>query len=236
MLFRSGRIDLGLGRAPGTDQATMRALRRNLHASDQQFPQDVVELLNYFEPAEVRRSVHAFPGEGAQVPVWILGSSLFGASLAAELGLPYAFASHFAPGDLLHALDVYRKNFKASKYLDSPYVMAGLNVFAADTDEEANYYASSMQQSFVRLRSGTPGKLAPPVEGYLENLGAAEQAILRQVLRFAAIGSPATVARKITDFLDFTQVDELMLTGMIHDLEPRLRSYEIAADVVAGLA
>jgi len=153
-----GRIDLGLGRAPGTDQATAYALRRNLHSGEGQFPQDVVELLHYFNPPEAGQKVQAVPGVGLNVPVWILGSSLFGAGLAAALGLPYAFASHFAPADLLPALQTYRENFKPSEYLDQPHVMAGYNVFAAKSDDEAHYLASSMMQSFVKLRSGTPAR------------------------------------------------------------------------------
>lgn len=229
-----GRIDLGLGRAPGTDQPTAYALRRNLQGGEGQFPQDVVELLNYFKPAEAGQRVRAVPGEGLDVPVWILGSSLFGAGLAAALGLPYAFASHFAPADLMPALKTYRENFRPSEYLDKPHVMAGFNVFAADSDEEAQYLASSMQQSFVRLRSGTPGKVAPPIEGYWESLGAMEQATLQQMLTCSAIGSADTVRQKITEFASLTQVDEIMLAGMIYENEARLKSFEIAADVIGA--
>jgi len=227
-----GRIDLGLGRAPGTDQATAYALRRNLRSGEGQFPQDVVELLNYFQPARDNQRVRAVPGEGLRVPVWILGSSLFGAGLAASLGLPYAFASHFAPGDLLPALQAYRDNFTPSAYLDKPYSMAGFNVFAADSDAEAQYLASSMMQSFVKLRSGTPGKLAPPRENYWQSLGELERATLGQVLSCSAIGSADTVAKKINEFIKLTQVDELMLAGMIYDFDARLKSFEIAADVI----
>jgi luciferase family oxidoreductase group 1 len=227
-----GRIDLGLGRAPGTDQPTAYALRRNLQGGEGQFPQDVVELLNYFKPAEAGQTVRAVPGEGLDVPVWILGSSLFGAGLAAALGLPYAFASHFAPADLMPALKTYRENFRPSEYLDKPHVMAGFNVFAADSDEEAQYLASSMQQSFVRLRSGTPGKVAPPKEGYWESLGPMEQATLQQMLTCSAIGSADTVRQKITEFASLTRVDEIMLAGMIYDNEARLQSFKIAADVI----
>jgi luciferase family oxidoreductase group 1 len=227
-----GRIDLGLGRAPGTDQPTAYALRRNLQGGEGQFPQDVVELLNYFKPAEAGQTVRAVPGEGLDVPVWILGSSLFGAGLAAALGLPYAFASHFAPADLMPALKTYRENFRPSEYLDKPHVMAGFNVFAADSDEEAQYLASSMQQSFVRLRSGTPGKVAPPKEGYWESLGPMEQETLQQMLTCSAIGSADTVRQKITEFASLTQVDEIMLAGMIYDNEARLQSFKIAADVI----
>ncbi len=231
-----GRIDLGLGRAPGTDQATAFALRRNLQADQNQFPQDVVEILRYFGPAEAGQKVRAVPGEGLNVPVWILGSSLFGAQLAAALGLPYAFASHFAPAELTSALKIYRETFKPSNYLEKPYVMAGFNVFAAESDGEAHYLASSLQQSFINLRFGSPGKLLPPIEGYVDQLGVAEQGMLQQVLSCSAIGSPSTVEQKISDFVDRTQVDELILAGMIYDVESRLDSFEIAAEVVRSMA
>ncbi|HCH72598.1 MAG TPA: alkane 1-monooxygenase, partial [Ochrobactrum sp.] len=165
-----GRIDLGLGRAPGTDQITAHALRRNLDSDANAFPQDVVELLNYFKPAEPGQRVRAVPGEGLNVPVWILGSSLFGAQLAAMLGLPYAFASHFAPAEMERAIALYRERFEPSEYMQKPYVMLGLNVIAADTDEEAKYLFTSQLQAFVNLRSGRPGKLPAPVEGYMERL------------------------------------------------------------------
>jgi hypothetical protein len=164
-----GRIDLGLGRAPGSDHITARALRRNLSSDADEFPQDVLELQDYFADSP-RRQVRAVPGAGLEVPLWILGSSLFGAQLAAHLGLPYAFASHFAPQMMMQAIDLYRANFKPSAQLDKPYVMLGFNVFAADTDEEAQFRATSMQQAFVNLRSGRPTKLQPPVRGYLEAL------------------------------------------------------------------
>ncbi len=160
-----GRIDLGLGRAPGTDQITAHALRRNLDSDANAFPQDVVELLNYFKPTEPGQRVRAVPGEGLNVPVWILGSSLFGAQLAAMLGLPYAFASHFAPAEMERAIALYRERFEPSEYMQKPYVMLGLNVIAADTDEEANHLFTSQLQAFVNLRSGRPGKLPAPVEG-----------------------------------------------------------------------
>ena len=231
-----GRIDLGLGRAPGTDQTTAFALRRNLQSDENQFPQDVVEILRYFKPAEAGQKVRAVPGEGMNVPVWILGSSLFGAQLAAALGLPYAFASHFAPAELMSALKVYRQTFKPSNYLDEPYVMAGFNVFAADTDDEAQYLASSLQQSFINLRFGSPGKLLPPIEGYLRSLGPAKQAMLEQALSCSAIGSPGIVKQKISDFVVQTQVDELMLAGMIYDVPSRLKSFDIAANVMRSMA
>src|SRR5688572_8802118 len=160
----SGRIDLGLGRAPGTDQVTMRALRRTIAADIDSFPQDVIELLSYLGPADSNRPIQAVPGQGTDVPVWILGSSLYGAQLAALLGLPYAFASHFAPADLVPAIALYRERFQPSQYLDKPYLMLGLNVVAADTDAEAQRLFTSVQQAVINLRSGRPGRLPPPME------------------------------------------------------------------------
>ena len=223
-----GRIDLGLGRAPGSDQRTARALRRNLVSSSNEFPQDVVELLDYFA-ASRSHAVRAVPGEGLNVPVWILGSSLFGAQLAAELGLPYAFASHFAPEQMMQAIALYRSTFKPSVHLDKPYVMLGYNVFAADTDDEAHFLASSMQQAFVNLRSGFPKKLQPPVAGYLDTLPQQYRDMLDSVLSCAAIGSPDTVRRKLNAFIGQTEADELMITSQIYDHRARLRSFEIAA-------
>jgi luciferase family oxidoreductase group 1 len=223
-----GRVDLGLGRAPGTDQAAAYALRRNLASDENQFPRDVVELMNYFQPPEPQR-VRAIPGEGLDIPIWILGSSTFGAQLAAMLGLPYAFASHFAPQQLDAALEAYRSGFKPSRRLDKPYVMLGFNVFAADTDEQAEYLASSMEQAFVNLRTGRPTALQPPVAGYKESLPASHRLMLDHVLSCSAIGSPETVARSIAAFVERTGADELMITSQIHDHGSRLRSFEIAA-------
>ncbi|WP_036172490.1 LLM class flavin-dependent oxidoreductase [Massilia sp. 9096] len=225
-----GRIDLGLGRAPGSDHTTARALRRNLASDADEFPQDVVELMDYFADSP-RRNVRAVPGAGLNVPVWILGSSLFGAQLAAALGLPYAFASHFAPQMMMQAIDIYRATFRPSAQLDKPYVMLGFNVFAADTDAEAHYRATSMQQAFINLRSGRPTKLKPPVEGYLELLSPPERSMLDGVLSCSAIGAPDTVARQIKDFIARTGADELMLTSQIFEHKARLRSYEITADI-----
>lgn len=225
-----GRIDLGLGRAPGSDQATARALRRNLAADADEFPQDVVELMDYFSEAP-RRNIRAVPGAGLDVPVWILGSSLFGAQLAAALGLPYAFASHFAPQMMMQAIEIYRATFRPSAQLDKPYVMLGFNVFAADTDEEAQVRATSMQQAFVNLRTGRPTKLKPPVPGYYDLLGTAERTMLDSVLSCTAIGSPETVERQLKAFIERTGADELMITAQIYDHAARLRSYEIAADI-----
>jgi luciferase family oxidoreductase group 1 len=227
------RIDLGVGRAPGSDQVTARALRRNLDSDADAFPQDVVELLDYFS-TESRRAVKAVPGSGLQVPVWILGSSLFGAQLAAALGLPFAFASHFAPAYLMQALEIYRDTFRPSQYLDKPYVMLGFNVFAADTEQEAVFLASSMQQAFINLRSGNPGPLPPPVFDLWNQLGGAERAILNQVLSCSAIGDGVKVLGEMQAFIAKTGADELMLTSQIFDQQARLRSYEITGNVYSA--
>lgn len=224
-----GRIDLGLGRAPGSDQATARALRRDLNADPNEFPQDVVELMHYFEPVSEGQRVRAVPGAGLKVPLWILGSSLFGAQLAAQLGLPFAFASHFAPAQMMQAIEVYRSRFRPSEQLARPYVMLGFNVFAADSDEQAQLLSSSMQQAFVNLRSGRPSRLQPPVAGYEERLTPPERAILEQTLSCSAIGAPTTVRHALEAFVARTGVDELMITSQIFDHKARLRSYEITA-------
>ena len=225
-----GRVDLGLGRAPGTDRAAAHALRRTLASDENQFPRDVVELLDWFRGGgEEGRKVRAVPGEGLDVPVWILGSSLFGAQLAAMLGLPYAFASHFAPAAMMDAVRLYRERFQPSERLAEPYVMLGLNAFAADTDEEAALLMTSVEQAFVRLRSGDPGKLQPPVPGYRDTLPAAHRAMLDQALSCSAAGSPETVRRRIADFIARTGADELMIVSQIYDHDARLRSYEIVA-------
>jgi luciferase family oxidoreductase group 1 len=226
-----GRVDLGLGRAPGTDRAAAYALRRNLASDENQFPNDVVELMGYFEPQE-GRAVRAVPGEGLDIPIWILGSSLFGAQLAAMLGLPYAFASHFAPGQMMEAIRVYRERFQPSAKLDRPYVMLGFNAFAAETPEEAELLSTSVQQAFVNLRSGRPAKLPPPVAGFAEALPLEARAMLRQVLTCSAIGTGATVAERIEAFVERTGADELMITSQIYDHEARLRSYEIVAEAM----
>lgn len=228
-----GRIDLGLGRAPGTDMLTARALRRNLDAGVDSFPNDVVELMAYFKPIEEGQRVQAVPGAGLDVPVWILGSSLYGAQLAAMLGLPYAFASHFAPAELDHALAVYRSRFQPSESLDKPYAMLGINVVVAPTDEEAQYLFSSQQQAFVNLRSGRPGKLPAPLENYADSLDPQAIAVLRHALAEAVVGSPETVRRGIDTFIARTQADELMVTAMIHDHEARKRSYGLLMETFA---
>jgi luciferase family oxidoreductase group 1 len=194
----------------------------------------VLELLEYFGPPQEGQRVQAVPGQGLNVPVWILGSSLFGAQVAAALGLPFAFASHFAPAMLLQAFDIYRSRFKPSQYLDKPYTMAGFNIFAADTDEEAKLLATSMQQSFVSLRSGMPRQLPPPVPGYYESLHPHDRAILDDVLACSAIGSPETVRRELKAFAELCGADEIIVASMIYDHAARLRSYQIAAEVNAS--
>jgi luciferase family oxidoreductase group 1 len=227
-----GRIDLGVGRAPGTDGLTARALRRTLQGEVDDFPQDVLELIAYFAPHQPGQRIQAVPGAGLEVPVWILGSSLYGAQLAAVLGLPYAFASHFAPGALEQALHVYRRDFRPSAHLSRPYAAAGFNVFAADTDAEGELLASSVQQAFVNLRTGTPGPLPPPQAGYLESLPAEAQAMLRSALSCTAAGGPATVRRALEGFIARTGVDEIILTSQTFDPAARLRSFTIAADIL----
>ncbi|RWA98446.1 LLM class flavin-dependent oxidoreductase [Mesorhizobium sp.] len=231
-----GRIDLGLGRAPGTDMGTARALRRNLDAGADSFPQDVVELMGYFQPAEDGQRIRAVPGEGEQVPIWILGSSLYGAQLAAMLGLPYAFASHFAPAELDHALEIYRSRFQPSKQLDKPYVMLGLNVFAAPSDAEARLLFTSLQQAFVNLHTGRPGRLPPPVDGYERDLDPMAKTMLGQALSCAVVGAPETVRQGIEAFVQRTGADELMVTAQIFDHAARVRSFEILADVHKSLS
>ena len=232
-----GRIDLGLGRAPGTDQAAAYAMRRSLSGDANDFPRDVVELQSYFAPAsDPLARVRAIPGEGLKVPLWILGSSLFGAQLAAHLGLPYAFASHFAPELMDQAIAIYRRDFKPSAQLEKSYVMLGFNVFAAASDEEGRLLATSLEQSFVALRTGQPGKLKPPVVGYSETLPERWRASLDERLTAAAIGSPATVRAAIEAFIARTGADELMVTAQIFDHQARLRSFEILAECMSGTA
>ena len=226
------RIDLGLGRAPGTDQVTWQALRRNASPDIGDFPRDVVELQHYLTDPQEGQKVIATPGAGTNVPIWILGSSLFGAQLAAMLGLPYAFASHFAPAAMEQAIALYREKFEPSAQLQAPYVMLGYNVCAAETDEEAALLRTSSLQSFVNLRRGAPGKLPPPVDGYEESLSPAEKAMVNELSRCAAVGSPASVRDQMTSFFDDTAADELIIVCSIFDHAARLRSYEIAADLM----
>jgi luciferase family oxidoreductase group 1 len=230
-----GRIDLGLGRAPGSDQAVARALRRDPAAAES-FPDDVAELLAYFRPAAPDQLVRAVPGAGLDVPVWILGSSLFGARLAAAFGLPYAFASHFAPRLLVQAIETYRADFRPSDRLARPYLMLGLNVFAADSDDEARRLFSSLQQAFVNLRRGHPGPLPPPVDDFDRQLTPMDRLGIAEMLACSVVGSPETVQRGIAQFVAATGADELMITSQIFDHTARLRSYEITAEVRDKLA
>ena len=225
-----GRIDLGLGRAPGTDMATARALRRHMEASDE-FPQDVLELIHYLGPADPAARVNAYPGQGTEVPVWILGSSLYGAQLAAWLGLPYAFASHFAPAMLTQAIETYRATFRPSAHLDQPYFMMAAGVCAADTDAQADYLRSSQVLAFARLRTGQPGKLPPP-QADLSEIPPQVMAGVEQALSCAAVGSPTTVKARLAALIDQHKPDEIILTGMIHDHAARLHSFAIAAEVM----
>ena len=224
-----GRIDLGLGRAPGSDQLTVRALRRSPLAAES-FPEDVLELMEFFRPAHPGQAVRAVPGEGADVPIWILGSSLFGAQLAAELGLPYAFASHFAPTALLQALELYRARFKPSAQLARPHVMIGVNLFAAETDEEGRRLFTSLQQAFVNLRRGHPGPLPPPDPTFPDRLTPAERHLIDEMLSYTVAGSPGTVHRGLTAIVARTGADELMLTSQTYDHAARLRAFEIAME------
>jgi luciferase family oxidoreductase group 1 len=228
-----GRIDLGLGRAPGSDQIAARAMRRNLDSDPNQFPRDVVELLSYFQPEQPNQILRAVPGAGEQIEAWILGSSTFGAQLAAMLGLPYAFASHFAPEQMQEAIALYREGFRPSDRLQTPYVMLGVNVFAAPTDQEARFLFTSQQQAFLNLRRGRPGKLPPPVENL--ELDRFAQSMLDHALSCSVVGSPATVKAGLKDFIQRTGADALMVTGQIFDHAARKRSFSILAEV-AGLA
>ncbi|QUS35542.1 LLM class flavin-dependent oxidoreductase [Falsirhodobacter algicola] len=228
------RIDLGLGRAPGTDMATARALRRNMDAGDA-FPQDVVEVLNYLGDAPLDAQIRAMPGEGTHVPVWILGSSLFGAQLAAYLGLPYAFASHFAPAALEDAIVTYRQNFRASAFLDRPYFMLAAGVFGADTRDEARAIRSSQQQAFANLRMGRPGKLPRPVANVEDVVPAPFLASANEALAISATGTPEDVRHQLGALIDRYRPDEVMVTAMIHDHEARKRSISIAAEALEAL-
>jgi luciferase family oxidoreductase group 1 len=232
-----GRIDLGVGRAPGTDQLTARALRRTLVGDVDRFPQDVVELMAYFQPAQPNQAVRAVPGAGLEVPVWMLGSSTFGAQLAAILGLPYAFASHFAPAQMAEAIHVYRTSFKPSEQLAKPHLMLGLNVVAAETDVEAKRLFTSLQQAFLNLRTGRPSPLPSPVDDMDQRLAAvgispAEQGALAK----AVVGGPETVREGLRTFVETYKPDEVIVTAQIYDHAARLRSFEITAEAAKALA
>lgn len=250
-----GRIDLGLGRAPGSDSPTMRALRRDSHAADR-FPQDVMELISYFEtPAPtddeiakaqlVRMTQHGYsnhasaidrvvavPGAGQSIPIWILGSSLYGAQLAAAYGLPYAFASHFAPAQMMEAVAVYKNTFKPSRWLEKPYVMLGVNIVVAPTVEEANYLSSTLKKMFLSLRHGVPGRIPPPVEGFDEQLTPFDRSILQQTLSCSIVGTQETVKSELEKFVETTGADELMVASQIFDHKLRIRSYELLAGLI----
>jgi len=228
-----GRIDLGLGRAPGTDPLTAQALRRARTGDVDSFPDDVVELLGYFRPAEPGQRVRAVPGAGVDVPVYILGSSLYGAQLAAALGLPYAFASHFAPALLMTAAELYRKLFRPSEYLDKPYFIAAANIFAADTEDEARLLMSSMAQSFVNLRRGRPGPLPPPRADVFAELTEGERAMLDSALACSFAGAPETVREGLQRFAAETGADELILACQMFDPAARLKSYALAIGCAA---
>jgi luciferase family oxidoreductase group 1 len=231
-----GRIDLGLGRAPGTDAVTTRALRRDPFAGAETFPDDVRELIGYFASPAQGQKVRAVPGAGLQVPVWLLGSSLYSAELATRMGLPFAFASHFAPDYLLAALDSYRRYFQPSARLQAPYAMAAINVVAAPTDEEARRLFTSVQQQFINLRRGVPGRLQDPAEIDSSLWTADDRAAVSHVLHYAVVGAPATARAGLERFLQLTGVDELMITAHVFDHDARKRSFTIVADIHASLA
>jgi luciferase family oxidoreductase group 1 len=226
-----GRIDLALGRAPGTDMATTHALRRDSKSNGDDFPQQLAELQSYFAPLYPGQRVRAVPGAGLKIPVWLLGSGIFSAQLAAKLGLPFAFASHFAPADLMQAVQLYRSGFQPSPQLQKPYVGLGLNVVAADTDAAAQRIFTSHQQAFVMLRRGAPGQIPAPIDDISTFWTPAEQAMASQSLLCSAIGSPATVERKIQKFIEVTEPNELFITGLISDQPARLKSYELVAQI-----
>ena len=226
-----GRVELGLGRAPGSDQITAWAIRRNLQGGAEEFPRDVVELMGYFQPAEPGQAVQAVPGAGLEVPIWILGSSLYGAQVAAYLGLPFAFASHFAPAMMMQAMAIYRERFRPSAQLSAPNVMLGVTVVAAEADEEARFLFSSLQQSMLNSRTGRRGQLPPPVENFEARLDPYARTILDDGLSCAVVGGPDTVRLGLDDFIRRTGADELMVTANIFDHAKRKRSFEIVAEV-----
>ena len=230
------RIDLGLGRAPGTDMRTAQALRRNLDSGAENFPQDVVELMQLMGPPSPQQKVVAVPGTNSNVPVWLLGSSHYSAHLAGMLGLPFAFASHFAPDMLLSALEIYRERFTPSQYLDRPHAMVGVMGAAADTDAEANHIFTSMQQSFVRLRRGTPDAFPPPVDDMNAFWNEQERIMVEHTLQYAVVGGPQTIRTRIADFLDLTKADELIVSMPIYDMDARLKSVRLFAEAQQSLS
>ena len=230
-----GRIDLGIGRAPGTDQQTARALRRNLNGSVDSFIEDVQELRAYFRPLQPGQAVRAVPGVGLNVPVWLLGSSLFSAQLAAKLGLPFAFASHFAPDYLLPALKYYRQYFQPSEVLKKPYAMIGVGVFAADSDTDAKHLFSSAQMQFLNLLRGTPGELNPPIDHIEQLWSPQEKSHIARTLTYSMVGAPDTIKKELQTLIADTQADELIVTAQIYDHAARLRSYELLAEIQRDL-
>ncbi|WP_079509034.1 LLM class flavin-dependent oxidoreductase [Mesobacillus jeotgali] len=231
-----GRIDLGLGRAPGTDQVTAYALRRERRSDGQDFPEQLDELRAYFNPEldSQYRSVRAIPGEGLNIPIWLLGSSGYSAQLAGQLGLPFSFASHFSPENTLGALNLYRRNFQPSDILEKPYAMVGVNVITAETDEEAEFLATSMQQQFLNLFRNNPSPLLPPVKNFEEQVSEYEKMLLDSRIGSSIVGSPQTIKAKLQKFLDDTQADEMIINAQIFDHKARLKSFEIVSDVFKG--
>jgi luciferase family oxidoreductase group 1 len=229
-----GRIDLGIGRAPGTDQLTARALRRDLRTTGDDFPEQLAELCSYFNPDLARGNQHvkAVPGEGLNIPIWLLGSSGFSAKLAGELGLPFAFAGHFSPRNTLPALELYRRAFKPSEVLDKPYAMVGLNIIAAETDKQAGRLATTLQQQFLNLRRGNEAPLQPPVDDISKVASKYEMEALQDQLSSSIVGSPQTVKQKLQKFLKESQADEIMAIAQVFDQKARLHSYEILAEIV----
>jgi luciferase family oxidoreductase group 1 len=230
-----GRVELGLGRAPGSDQVTARAVRRALLGTEESFPQEVVELMSYFQPAQPDQAVQAVPGAGLKVPIWILGSSLYGAQVAAYLGLPFAFASHFAPAMMMPAIAIYRERFRPSEQLAAPHIMLGITVVAAESDEKARFLFSSLQQSTLNNRIGRPSRVPSPVENFEARLDSYARAILRDAYACAIVGGRETVRGGLDDFIRRTGADELMVTANIFDHAQRKRSFEIVAEVHGGM-
>lgn len=224
------RVDLGLGRAPGTDMATARALRRNSNSDVDNYPDDIRELQHYFAEPQAGQNIVAIPGANTHIPLWLLGSSLYSAQLAAKLGLPYSFASHFAPDQLFDAISLYRSAFQSSTQCNTPYVMAGVMAVVADTDEEAEYLFTSVQQQFINMRRGVNRPFARPVDDLSQVCSAADQAMLSHILRYAAVGSQQSVAEKLNKFIEATEVDELIVSIPIHDIKARLKSAELLAE------
>ncbi|MFT6330195.1 MAG: luciferase family oxidoreductase group 1 [Bermanella sp.] len=224
-----GRVDLGLGRAPGTDMATAQALRRNLNSDVDNYPEDIRELQHYLAAPQNGQRIVAVPGANTHIPIWLLGSSLYSARLAAKFGLPYSFASHFAPDQLFDAINIYRSTFQASTQCDKPYVMAGVMVVVADTDEEAMYLFTSVQQQFMNMRRGVNRPFARPVDDLSQICTAADQAMLSHILRYAVVGSTDTVAQKLNQFIQATEADELIVSIPIHNIQARLKSADMLA-------